>query len=148
MKKIVAIFTITFCLLGTSVAFATSANNYEQTNKNSSLVEQVTQKDNETVNKLVDMKKNEEKSLEQYKIDYGSDSYGFAAYLLHKVQVYSIPYCFIGIALSAIYQYVIGVRKLDVRDKGFNVMIAVVTLFIIAQVLPLIFAIVVKGWGV
>ena len=94
------------------------------------------------------MKKNEEKSLEQYKIDYGSDSYGFAAYLLHKVQVYSIPFCFIGIALSAIYQYVIGVRKLDVRDKGFNVMIAVVTLFIIAQVLPLIFAIVVKGWGV
>lgn len=144
MKKIVAIFTILFCLIGSTAVFATDAGNAQTNN----LIEQVTQEDNETVSKLVDMKKNEEKTLEQYKIDYGSDSYGFAAYLLHKIQVYSIPFCFIGIALSAIYQYVIGIRKLDVRDKGFNIMIAIVTLFIIAQALPLIFAIVVKGWGV
>ncbi len=144
MKKIVAIFTILFCLIGSTAVFATDTGNAQTNN----LIDQVTREDNETVSKLVDMKKNEEKSLEQYKIDYGSDSYGFAAYLLHKVQIYSIPFCFIGIALSAIYQYVIGIRKLDVRDKGFNVMIAIVTLFIIAQVLPLIFAIVVKGWGV
>ncbi len=147
MKKIVAIFTILFCLIGSTAVFATDVGN-TQGKQTNNLIEEVTKEDNETVSKLVDMKKNEEKSLEQYKIDYGSDSYGFAAYLLHKVQIYSIPFCFIGIALSAIYQYVIGIRKLDVRDKGFNVMIAIVTLFIIAQVLPLIFAIVVKGWGV
>ena len=147
MKKIVAIFTILFCLIGSTAVFVFVVGNTQE-NQTNNLIEEVTKEDNETVSKLVDMKKNEEKSLEQYKIDYGSDSYGFAAYLLHKVQIYSIPFCFIGIALSAIYQYVIGIRKLDVRDKGFNVMIAIVTLFIIAQVLPLIFAIVVKGWGV
>ncbi len=26
---------------------------------------------------------------------------------------------FLGIAIGSIYQYVIGIRKLDVRDKGF-----------------------------
>ena len=42
--------------------------------------------------------------------------------------------------------FVIGIRKLDVRDKGFALMIASVTLVVICQVLPLVFAIVVKGW--
>lgn len=66
--------------------------------------------------------------------------------MLSRVQIYSIPFCFLGIAISAIYQYVLGIRKLDTRDKGFTIMISIVTLFVIAQVLPLIFAIVVKGW--
>ena len=29
-------------------------------------------------------------------------------------------HCFVGIAVGAIYQYVIGIRKLDIRDRGFN----------------------------
>ena len=51
-----------------------------------------------------------------------------------------------GIVISAIYRYVIGIRKLDVQDKGFGVMIGIITVLVICQVLPLIFAIVVKGW--
>ncbi len=100
----------------------------------------------ETMTKLVQMKDNERNTLEDYQKDYGSESYGLTAYILSRVQIYSIPFCFIGIAISAIYQYVLGIRKLDTRDKGFTIMISIVTLFIIAQVLPLIFAIVVKGW--
>ena len=95
---------------------------------------------------LVELKDNEKKSLEDYQKAYGSDTYGLTAYILNKVQIYSIPFCFVGIAISAIYQYVLGVRKLDTRDKGFAIMISIITLFIIAQVLPLIFAVVVKGW--
>ena len=68
------------------------------------------------------------------------------AYILNKVRLYSIPFCFIGIAVGAIYQYIIGIRKLDTRDKGFALVIGFVTVLIICQVLPLIFAIVVKGW--
>ena len=41
---------------------------------------------------------------------------------------------------------VIGLKRMDTRDKGFNGMIGIVTMLIICQVLPLIFAIVVKGW--
>lgn len=100
----------------------------------------------ESTSKIIELKEKDLKSLEDYNITYGSESYGMAAFILNKVRIYSIPLCFVGIAISAIYQYVIGVRKLDVRDKGFNIMIAIITVFVICQVLPLIFAIVVKGW--
>ena len=99
-----------------------------------------------TTGKLIEMKEKETKSIEDYTEAYGSETYGFTAYLLNIVRLYSIPFCFIGIAVGAIWQYVIGIRKLDVRDKGFHVIIAFVTILIIAQVLPLVFAIVVKGW--
>ena len=99
-----------------------------------------------TVSQLVEMKDKEKKSLEDYQEAYGSDAYGLTAYILNKVQIYSIPFCFVGVAISAIYQYVLGIRKLDTRDRGFAIMISIITIFIIAQVLPLIFAIVVKGW--
>ena len=90
--------------------------------------------------------KNTEKKLEDYKKEYESDAYGLAAYILNIVRIYSIPFCFIGIAIGAIYQYVIGIHKLDERDKGFAMIISFVTILVIAQILPLIFAIVVKGW--
>ena len=95
---------------------------------------------------LVEIKKTSEKKLEDYKQEYGSDAYGLAAYILNIVRIYSIPFCFIGIAIAAIYQYIIGVRKIDVRDRGLQLMIGFITIFVICQVLPLIFAIVVKGW--
>ena len=65
---------------------------------------------------------------------------------MSKIRVYSIPFGFVAIIIAAIYQYIIGIKKLDVRDKGFALMIASVTIVVICQVLPLVFAIVVKGW--
>lgn len=100
----------------------------------------------ESTSELIEIKENAAKSLEDYKEKYGSDAYGLAAYILNIVRIYSIPFCFIGIAIAAIFQYVIGIRKLDVRDKGFAAIIAFVTILVICQILPLIFAIVVKGW--
>lgn len=101
---------------------------------------------NETKSKLVEIKDSELKSLEDYKATYGSDTYGLVAYILNKVRIYSIPFGILGIAISAIYQYVIGIRHLEAHYKGFNTMIAVITLLVICQVLPLVFAIIVKGW--
>ena len=94
---------------------------------------------------LVQIKENSEKKLEDYKEEYGSDAYGIAAYILNAVRIYSIPICFVGIAIGGIYQ-VIGIRKLDERDRGFGIMIGCITVLVITQLLPLIFAIVVKGW--
>ena len=94
---------------------------------------------------LVQIKENSEKKLEDYKDEYGSDAYGIAAYILNAVRIYSIPVCFVGIAIGGIYQ-VIGIRKLDERDRGFGIMIGCITVLVITQLLPLIFAIVVKGW--
>ena len=140
MKKIGIVFAVILCILSSTVVFATNTKTAKSTN----VVESKTQSD--TMNQLVEMKDKEKKTLEDYQEAYGSETYGLTAYILNRVQIYSIPFCFVGIAISAIYQYVLGIRKLDTRDKGFAIMISIITIFIIAQVLPLIFAIVVKGW--
>ena len=103
--------------------------------------------DSNTTSKLIELSENQKKELADYVEEYGSEAYGFTAFVLSKIQIFSIPFCFLGIAISAIYQYVIGIRKLDVRYKGFYTMIAFITLFVIAQVLPLVFVIVIKGFG-
>lgn len=101
----------------------------------------------ETTSQIIKMSETEKQELSDYQEDYGSDTYGFTAYVLNKIRIFSIPFCFLGIVISAIYQYVIGIRKLDVRYKGFYTMIAFITIFVICQVLPLVFVIVIKGFG-
>lgn len=93
---------------------------------------------------LIEIKENAAKTLEEYKQKYGSDAYGLTAYILNIVRIYSIPFCFLGIAISAIYQYMIGIRKLDTQEKGLYMMISFITILVICQILPLAFAIVVK----
>ena len=97
-----------------------------------------------TEGNLIKLKENQAKTLEEYKTKYGSDSYGLTAYILHVVQIYSIPFCFLGIIISIIYKVIIGARHLENAEKGLGMIVAVVTLTIICQVLPLIFALVVK----
>ena len=130
MKKVIAIFFILICLFSTYNIYAAST--------------QVI--DNGTSSQLVQIKDKELKELKDYTEAYGSESYGMTAYMLNKIRIYSIPCCFIGIALAAIYQYVIGVKKIDVRDRGLILMVSFITIFVICQILPLIFAIVVKSW--
>ena len=100
--------------------------------------------DQESESKLIEIKDEQIKSLEEYKEKYGSDAYGLTAYILHLVQIYSIPLCFLAIAISAIYRFVIGTRHMENIEKGTAMMVGFVTLTIICQVLPLIFAVVVK----
>lgn len=149
MKKTFAIMAIILCIFGSATVFATNTTNNNKTKAATTTQNSVatTVEEDETfASQLVERKDKEKKKLEDYQEAYGSESYGLTAYVLSRIQIYSIPFCFLGIAISAIYQYVLGIRKLDVRDRGFTIMISIVTLFIIAQVLPLIFAIVVKGW--
>ncbi len=131
MKKVIAIFFILICLFSVYSVHATSTTQIM---------------DNKTSSQLVEIKDKELKEIKDYTEAYGSESYGFTAYMLNKVRIYSIPCCFIGVAIAAIYQYILGVRKIDVRDRGLILMIGFITIFVIAQVLPLIFAIVVKSW--
>ena len=131
MKKVIAIISILFLLMGCTSVYAAN---------------QVTETAQSTTGKIIEIKDKELKTLEEYKEAYGSDEYGLTAFLLNKIRVYSIPFGFVAIIIAAIYQYIIGLKKLDVRDKGFALMIASVTIVVICQVLPLVFAIVVKGW--
>ena len=100
--------------------------------------------DNTTESKLVEIKENEAKTLEDYKEKYGSPIYGTVAYILHLVQIYSIPFCFLGIAIGAIHRYIIGIRKLDTLEKGMGLMVTFTILLIICQILQLAFAVFIK----
>ena len=100
--------------------------------------------DQQNESQLIKIKENSAKTLEEYKQKYGSDAYGLTAYVLNIIRIYSIPLCLLGIAVSAKYQYVIGIRKLDTQEKGLVMMISFVTILVICQILPLAFAIVVK----
>ncbi len=99
---------------------------------------------NETESQLVQLKERELSSVKDYEEAYGSKSYGFTAYVLHKVQIYSIPFCFLGIVVGAICDYVIGIRHIETKEKGLALMITFITLGVICQILPLVFTIVVK----
>lgn len=99
---------------------------------------------NETESQLVQLKERELSSVKDYEEAYGSKSYGFTAYVLHKVQIYSIPFCFLGIIVGAICDYVIGIRHIETKEKGLALMITFITLGVICQILPLVFTIVVK----
>ncbi len=107
---------------------------------NTSIIDEV----NNSQGNLLKLKESQAKTLEDYKQKYGSDSYGITAYILHVVQVYSIPFCFLAIIISIIYKVIIGARHLENAEKGLGMIVAVVTLTIICQVLPLVFALVVK----
>ena len=131
MKKSLLIVTIFVIVIG---LFFAISNTYA--------AEQVI--DEETESKIVEIKDNAASSLADYQDKYGSDVYGLVAYILNLVRIYSIPFCFLGIAVGAIHQYVIGVRKLDTLEKGMALIVTFVTILIICQILPLAFAVFVK----
>ena len=136
MKKIIIMFTVVLLIVMAYCAFTTKV--YAE--DNNSIISEVTKEQGN----LIKLKENQAKTLEEYKVKYGSDSYGLTAYILHVVQVYSIPFCFLGIIISIIYKVIIGARHLENAEKGLGMIVAVVTLTIICQVLPLVFALVVK----
>ncbi len=137
MKKALVLVTIIllFIIIGINV-FTTKVYAEE----GSVIIDEVTS----SKGNLIKLKENQANTLEEYKTKYGSDSYGLTAYILHVVQIYSIPFCFLGIIISIIYKVIIGSRHLENAEKGLGMIVAVVTLTIICQVLPLVFALVVK----
>ena len=100
--------------------------------------------DEKTESSLIEIKNDQLKSIQDYQEKYGSEAYGTTAYILHLVQIWSIPFCFLGIVIGVICDYVIGLKHLEVKEKGLALIVTFVTLTIICQILPLVFTIVVK----
>ena len=136
MKK-AGIMTITILVLAITIISVFFSKVYADSDN---IIDEVTSGQSN----LLKLKESQVNSIEEYKQKYGSDSYGITAYILHVVQVYSIPFCFLGIVISLIYKLVLGTRHLESAEKGLGMIVAVVTLTIICQVLPLVFALVVK----
>lgn len=132
MKKIIIAFLAVACVLSMIISYkvyATSSQSILESN---------------TTGKLIEIKEKSLKELDDYVEAYGDETYGFTAYILNKVRFVSIPLCFLGISISAIFQYALGIRNMGTRYKGFFAMIAFVTILIVCQVLPFIFVVVVK----
>ena len=70
MKKVIAIISILFLLMGCTSVYATS---------------QVNEVAQSTTGKIIEIKDKELKTLEEYKEAYGSDAYGLTAFLLNKI---------------------------------------------------------------
>ena len=132
MKKIVIALIIVMSILSVLISYNVYAANGKEVLESN------------TTTELIEIKERSEKEIQDYIEVYGDQTYGFVAYILNKVRFFSIPLCFLGIAISAIYQYVIGIRRLDTRYKGFYALIAFITILIVCQVLPFIFVVVVK----
>ena len=123
MKKTIAIVLVILCLLSINTVFATETNKLENNNQNE-------------VTEIKDKMKLKEEN-----------AYWFAGYIIEEiVQPYSIPLCFVGIAIGLVFQYVMGTRRLDYKHRGFGTVIVFVTILVICQILPFIYALVVTGW--
>ena len=131
MKKSIAIILIILCVLSLNTVFAVETNKLEENNKND----------------ITEIKSEMELKKQEYSEKYGSDAYWMAGYIIEEiVQPYSIPLCFAGIAIGLVFQYVMGTRRLDYKHRGFGTVIVFVTILVICQVLPFVYALVVTGW--
>ena len=132
MKRLVTIFTILVVLSSFwMVAFAEEQPEIAQSNASETVIKNMTSR---------------EQKIAEYTKKYGGDAfYGKTAYYLGLAQKYSIPVCFIGLAIGALNFFIIGNKKLDKREQGFGMIIAFLLGLVVFQVLPLLFAIVVAG---
>lgn len=131
MKKVLVSTIILFIIFSFTVVFGAEEKNILETN---------------TTSEIIKIKEETKTEIDEYTEKYGSNEYGMTAFALNKIRLYSIPFCFIGIAIGAILQYAVGTRRLDMKQKGFGLIITFITLLVIFQVLPLIFTMVVIGW--
>ena len=95
---------------------------------------------------LINNVKSREEKIAEYTEKYGGDAvFGKTAYYLSMAQKYSIPICFIGLAIGALNFFIIGNKKLEKREQGFGMIVAFLLGLVVFQVLPLLFAIAVAG---
>lgn len=135
MKKIVALFMVLMVLSCTFISVYAGEIGEKK--------EVVTSNASQTV---INNFNSRENKIAEYTAKYGGDVvYGKTAYYLGLAQKYSIPICFIGLAIGALNFFIIGNKKLEKREQGFGMIIAFLLGLVVFQVLPLLFAIVVAG---
>ena len=98
--------------------------------------------------RLLGLRDSSLKTLEKYRNEYrNSIIYGTIAYILHMLSLISIPIVVILLIVSYVYDSVIGLKTRSLYNKGRLIRFHVLTFFVACQLLPLIFATVIKGWG-
>ena len=98
--------------------------------------------------RLLGLRDSSLKTLEKYRNEYrNSIIYGTIAYILHMLSLISIPIVVILLIVSYVSDSVIGLKTRSLYNKGRLIRFHVLTFFVACQLMPLIFATVIKGWG-
>ena len=98
--------------------------------------------------RLLGLRDSSLKTLEKYRNEYrNSIIYGTIAYILYMLSLISIPIVVILLIVSYVYDSVIGLKTRSLYNKGRLIRFHVLTFFVACQLMPLIFATVIKGWG-
>ena len=98
--------------------------------------------------RLLGLRDSSLKTLEKYRNEYrNSIIYGTIAYILQMLSLISIPIVVILLIVSYVYDSVIGLKTRSLYNKGRLIRFHVLTFFVACQLMPLIFATVIKGWG-
>lgn len=104
---------------------------------------------NETKANLLNVKNQTKKDFLRYKNEYNNSMlFAITAYILNLVRIASIPIFIVILLVSYIYQYVLGIQKRQIWNKGYFLRRVAVVCFVATQVIPLLFALIVKGWGI
>lgn len=148
-KKIMITFISIVIIIIAFTNYVQAENQITSNNTNDASNSQIKNQHNDIyneTNKIEDNVKIQLKTVEDYAVRYGSQGAGICAYALEQVRKYSLPVGFVLIIIVAIKQYSTSLKE-NRNDKGIFVISSIVVIMIIAQVLPLIYLIVIKGWG-
>lgn len=103
MKKVLTFVLIIFVILSFTSVFAMDAKEINETNTTSNLIEQ---------------KEEAKTALDEYIEKYdNNESYGMTAYILKMIQGYSIPVCFLGIAVRSNFTICSWYKKVRLQTK-------------------------------
>lgn len=92
---------------------------------------------------VVELDKKNNENLNKYIDKYGDTAMGYAAYILNRIQVYSIPFCAILFVIGAFLHWVVSAEKYIEGKRGYGYMVSSIIFLAVAQIIPLIFALIV-----
>ena len=151
MKKFYLVLIAFVLSLGIfSFSMAAGSGNTEKASNQ----ESVSQSDTEELNNrrgnasktTINRVTTQSEKIDKYTKDLGGNrTNGLVFYWLSVVREYSIPVFFILFVIAGLNFFIIGNKKLDKREQGFNMIVTLIVGLIVFQVLPFLFAIIVAG---
>jgi len=152
MKKI-SLILVAFVLLISSFSFATqdasSGSNIEEgasfsISSETDVKEELKKENGNASETTIGRILTKEEKINDYKKRFnGNETNAIVLYYLELIREYSIPICFIGIAIAAFNFSIVGNKKLEKREQGFRMLVTIIVGLIVFQILPLLFALIV-----
>lgn len=150
MKKTMSILLIIMVFICGTFSFAHSAeveNDRPSMEMSGEVSNEVSNSENLSgaSEKILDNMSKKERKIAEYTDKYNDRNLATVAYVLDRIQLYSIPVCIIGLTWGAFNFYIIGEKKLDKKEQGFGFIVAFLCGLAVFQVIPFVFALLVAG---